>query len=119
MSVQDRRNRSPTSYIKAGRKVAVETNGTVALPGMRPDWVTVSPKAGATLRITEGDELKLAYPQDGAEPERFEHLAFEHFFLQPMDGPQLAGNTRAAVDYCLQHPPWRLSVQVHKLVGIP
>lgn len=100
-------------------EVAVETNGTVALPGGRPDWITVSPKAGTALKITEGDELKLVYPQPDALPERFERLAFEHFFLQPMDGPHLAENTRLAVDYCKQHPEWRLSVQTHKLVDIP
>lgn len=102
-----------------GCEVAVETNGTVSLPGTRPDWITVSPKARTALKITEGDELKLVYPQPDALPERFERLAFEHFFLQPMDGPHLAENTRLAVDYCKQHPQWRLSVQTHKVVGIP
>lgn len=100
-------------------EVAVETNGTVPFRGTRPDWVTVSPKAGAELVLTGGDELKLVYPQAGAEPERFEHLCFDHFFLQPMDGPDLERNTRLAIDYCLRHPLWRLSIQVHKLVGIP
>ncbi len=102
-----------------GCEVAVETNGTVPFRGTRPDWVTVSPKAGTSLLITEGDELKLVYPQEGAEPERFEALPFDHFFLQPMDGPRLAENTRLAVDHCLRHPTWRLSVQFHKVWGIP
>jgi 7-carboxy-7-deazaguanine synthase len=100
-------------------EVAVETNGTLAFRGTRPDWVTVSPKAGAELVLTGGDELKLVYPQAGAEPEMYVGLPFDHFFLQPMDGPRLAENTRLAVDYCLRHPLWRLSAQVHKLVGIP
>jgi len=102
----------------AGFEVAVETNGTVAAPpGL--DWVCVSPKAGAPLVQTSGDELKLVFPQAGAEPERFRGLAFRHFFLQPMDGPAVAENTARAVDYCLRHPEWRLSLQTHKLLGIP
>ena len=101
----------------AGFEVAVETNGTQEPPpGL--DWTCVSPKAGAPLRLTRGDELKLVYPQDGAEPARFEALDFRHFFLQPMDGPQLVEHTAAAVRYCLAHPRWRLSVQTHKVVGI-
>lgn len=101
-----------------GFRVAVETNGTQAVPrGM--DWVCVSPKAGAALRVESGDELKLVFPQTGAEPELFERMRFEHFFLQPMDGPVSAENTRLAVDYCLAHPRWRLSLQIHKLLGIP
>lgn len=100
-----------------GFKVAVETNGTQMAPdGL--DWICVSPKAGAPLVLTHGDELKLVYPQAGAEPERFAHLAFRRLFLQPMAGPDLAANTRAAVDYCLRHPQWRLSLQTHKLIGI-
>ncbi len=102
-----------------GCEVACETNGTISFGDARPDWVTVSPKAGAELVLTGGDELKLVYPQAGAEPERFEHLCFEHFYLQPMDGPHLAANTRAVVEYCLRHPLWKLSVQSHKLWGIP
>jgi 7-carboxy-7-deazaguanine synthase len=101
-----------------GFEVAVETNGTVAPPpGI--DWLCVSPKAGAPLVVREGDELKLVYPQDGAEPERFEALSFDHYFLQPMDGPARDANTAAALRYCLSHPRWRLSLQTHKLLGIP
>ena len=100
-----------------GFRVAVETNGTVAAPrGL--DWICVSPKADAALALERGDELKLVYPQARAEPQRFEALAFDHFFLQPMDGPALADNTRRAIDYCLAHPRWRLSLQSHKIVGI-
>lgn len=101
-----------------GFEVAIETNGTIAPPA-GIDWVCVSPKAGSTLVASRGDELKLVYPQPGAEPERFESLAFDHFFLQPMDGPELARNTELAVQYCLAHPRWRLSLQTHKLIGIP
>jgi 7-carboxy-7-deazaguanine synthase len=101
-----------------GFEVAVETNGTVnPPPGI--DWLCVSPKAGASLVARKGSELKLVYPQDGAEPERFERLGFEHFFLQPMDGPARDANTAAALRYCLTHPRWRLSLQTHKLLGIP
>jgi 7-carboxy-7-deazaguanine synthase len=101
-------------------EIAVETNGTVAAPeGL--DWICVSPKAGAELIQRTGDELKLVYPQTEAEadPSRFERLAFRHFFLQPMDGPHRAENTNLAVRYCLDHPQWRLSLQTHKIVGIP
>jgi 7-carboxy-7-deazaguanine synthase len=103
----------------AGFEVAVETNGTQPAPeGL--DWICVSPKANTTLALTAGDELKLVYPQaqPEAQPERFERLAFRHFYLQPMDGPDVAANTRAAIAYCLAHPRWRLSVQTHKAVGI-
>jgi 7-carboxy-7-deazaguanine synthase (Cx14CxxC type) len=101
-----------------GFEVAVETNGTKpAPPGI--DWLCVSPKAGAELVLTTGDELKLVYPQPDAMPERFQHLAFKQFYLQPMDGPDREDNTRKAVAYCLQHPKWRLSLQTHKLLGIP
>ena len=101
-----------------GFEIAVETNGTVTAPqGL--DWICVSPKAGATLRQTAGDELKLVYPQSGAEPEKFASLAFRNFFLQPMDGPVREANTRAALEYCMQHPQWRVSLQTHKLLGIP
>lgn len=100
-----------------GFEVAVETNGTVAPPpGI--DWLCVSPKAGTELAITAGDELKLVYPQAGAEPERFTSLAFDHFLLQPMDGPDAARNIEAAVAYCMAHPEWRLSLQSHKTIGI-
>jgi len=102
----------------AGFEIAVETNGT-RLPPPGLDWICVSPKAGADLLVLAGDELKLVYPQAGAEPERFEALAFRHFFLQPMDGPARDRNTEAALRYCLAHPRWRLSLQTHKLLGIP
>ena len=99
-------------------RIAIETNGTQpVLPGI--DWVCVSPKAGAPLVVERGDELKLVFPQPGAEPERFESLRFEHFLLQPMDGPERARNTGRAVAYCKEHPRWRLSLQTHKLIGIP
>jgi 7-carboxy-7-deazaguanine synthase (Cx14CxxC type) len=101
-----------------GFEVAVETNGTVG-PPTGIDWLCVSPKAGAPLVVRGGNELKLVYTQDGAEPERYEALGFEHFFLQPMDGPDREDNTAAALRYCLAHPRWRLSLQTHKLLGIP
>jgi 7-carboxy-7-deazaguanine synthase len=101
-----------------GFEVAVETNGTRPAPAGL-DWVCVSPKAGAPLVVRGGDELKLVFPQAGADPAEFEGLAFDHWFLQPMDGPDLAANTRAAVEHCLRHPRWRLSLQTHKLIGIP
>lgn len=102
----------------AGFAIAIETNGTLPVP-QGVDWVCVSPKAGAPLVVTSGDELKLVYPQEGAEPERYRGLAFTHFFLQPMDGPRRAEHTAAALRYCLEHPEWRLSLQTHKLLGIP
>jgi 7-carboxy-7-deazaguanine synthase (Cx14CxxC type) len=99
-------------------EIAVETNGTIAPPpGI--DWLCVSPKAGAALAVTGGDELKLVFPQPGAEPARFESLAFTHFYLQPMDGPDRAANTIAGVNHCLANPLWRLSLQTHKIIGIP
>jgi len=101
----------------AGFEVAVETNGTQPVPpGL--DWICVSPKADAPLVLTAGHELKLVYPQAKAPPERFTGLDFQHFLLQPMDGPDQAANTRAALAYCLAHPRWRLSVQTHKTLGI-
>jgi len=100
-----------------GFEIAVETNGTMPAP-VGLDWICVSPKAGATLVQTTGDELKLVYPQPGAEPERYEALAFNHFLLQPMDGPDILRNTKAAVDYCLAHPRWRFSHQTHKAIGV-
>ena len=103
-----------------GFEVGVESNGTQpAPPGL--DWICVSPKAGAPLVLSAGDELKLVYPQrePEAQPERFAGLAFRHFFLQPMDGPDRVANTAAAVAYCLAHPRWRISLQTHKLLGIP
>jgi 7-carboxy-7-deazaguanine synthase len=100
-----------------GFTVAVETNGTQQPPpGI--DWICVSPKAQAAVVLDQGHELKLVFPQPGVDPERFASMRFEQFFLQPMDGPQLAENTRAAMDYCLAHPRWRLSIQTHKLLGI-
>jgi 7-carboxy-7-deazaguanine synthase len=100
-----------------GFEVAVETNGTQPLlPGI--DWVCVSPKADATLVVTCGDELKLVFPQAGANPSEFENLQFRHFYLQPMDGPEQVANTAAALRYCLSHPRWRLSLQTHKILGL-
>ena len=100
-----------------GFDIAVETNGTVTAPeGI--DWVCVSPKADAPVVQSRGQELKLVYPQILAMPERFEHLDFERFWLQPMDGPDQAANTEAAMEYCLTHPQWRLSVQTHKFIGV-
>lgn len=101
----------------AGFEIAVETNGTQHAP-VGLDWICVSPKADAPLLLTSGDELKLVFPQRLAMPERFESLSFRHFLLQPMDGPNAADNTRAALAYCLSHPRWRLSVQTHKALGI-
>ena len=100
-----------------GFTIAVETNGTQAPPAGL-DWICVSPKAGAPLLLTRGDELKLVFPQTGAEPALFETLDFQHFLLQPMDGPDQAANTQAAIDYCIKHPKWRLSVQTHKVIGL-
>jgi 7-carboxy-7-deazaguanine synthase (Cx14CxxC type) len=102
----------------AGFSVAVETNGTLAAPpGI--DWICVSPKADAPLAQTSGEELKLVFPQAGVDPARFEPLDFARFFLQPMDGPDREAATAAAIAYCLDHPHWRLSVQTHKVLGIP
>jgi 7-carboxy-7-deazaguanine synthase (Cx14CxxC type) len=102
----------------AGFEVAVETNGTLAVPpGI--DWLTVSPKAGTPLVATAGDELKLAYPQPELSPAALAELPFAHFFLQPVDGPEREANTERALAYCLAHPEWRLSLQTHKLLGIP
>lgn len=97
--------------------IAVETNGTIS-PPQGLDWVCVSPKAGARLRVGAGDELKLVYPQEGVDPASFETLAFGRLSLQAMDGPDLAANTAAAIDYCLRHPRWTLSAQTHKQLGI-
>lgn len=100
-----------------GFEIAVETNGTIAAPAGL-DWICVSPKAGAPLLQTSGNELKLVYPQATQLPETVAHLQFDTFYLQPMDGPELAANTRAAIAYCMAHPRWRLSVQTHKVVNI-
>ena len=97
--------------------VAIETNGTRHAPATI-DWICVSPKAGAELVQRSGEELKLVYPQTGAQPEEFESLDFDHFFLQPMDGDRVQENTRLAVEYCMTHPRWRLSVQTHKILGV-
>ena len=105
------------AFHDVGFEVAVETNGTQpAVAGL--DWICVSPKAGAPLELTSGDELKLVYPQEALPPEDVEHLDFEHLFLQPMDGPDREQNTQKAVDYCLNHPTWRVSLQTHKFIGI-
>lgn len=102
----------------AGFYVAVETNGTVTPPeGI--DWLCVSPKVGSALVAIGGDELKLVYPQAGGDPSQYEHLEFGSFRLQPMDGPHVTENTAAAVEYCLKHPRWGLSLQTHKHLGIP
>jgi 7-carboxy-7-deazaguanine synthase (Cx14CxxC type) len=101
-----------------GLTVAIETNGTVAVPD-DVDWVCVSPKADAPLVVTAGDELKLVFPQAGAEPERYESLDFDHFFLQPMDGPDRDRNTALVQSWVAAHPSWRVSLQTHKLLGIP
>lgn len=100
-----------------GFEIAIETNGTRMAPA-GIDWICVSPKAGAGLVLTAGNDLKLVYPQVGAEPRLFENLDFDRFMLQPMDGPDLLANTKAAIEYCLEHPHWQLSVQTHKTLGI-
>jgi len=100
-----------------GFEIAVETNGTIVAPA-GIDWVCVSPKAGAGFVQRSGDELKLVFPQAGAEPEDFDGLGFRHFFLQPMDGLERAANTALAVRYCMEHPQWRLSLQTHKILAI-
>lgn len=100
-----------------GFEIAVETNGTISAPA-GIDWICVSPKAGAPLQQTSGQELKLVYPQATQLPETVAHLSFEHFYLQPMDGPQRAANTQAAIAYCLAHPRWKLSLQSHKVINI-
>jgi 7-carboxy-7-deazaguanine synthase (Cx14CxxC type) len=103
---------------RRGFFTAVETNGTRPAPeGI--DWICVSPKAGAPFELRRGNELKLVYPQTEAPPERYAGLAFDHFFLQPLDGPDIEKNRRLAADYCLREPRWRLSIQLHKLVGLP
>lgn len=100
-----------------GFEVAVETNGTVENDSP-VDWICVSPKAGSELRLHQGDELKLVFPQEGVTPRDFESLSFRHFFLQPMDGPNQGANTRLAIEYCMNNPTWRLSLQTHKYAGI-
>lgn len=106
-----------TAIHAQGLDIAIETNGTrPAPPGI--DWICVSPKAGTDLVVTSGDDLKLVYPQPGAEPHRYEQLNFTNFLLQPLDGPDRDASTRAAIEYCLAHPQWRLSMQTHKYLGI-
>lgn len=101
-----------------GFEVAIETNGTLPLPtGL--DWVCMSPKAGTDLVVAEGDELKIVFPQEGIDPADFESFDFDHLLLSPMDGPERAAATQQAIAYCLEHPRWRLSVQTHKVLGIP
>ncbi len=102
---------------KEGFEVAVETNGTRPAP-RHLAWICQSPKPDAPIALTRGDELKLVFPQETAPPERFESLSFRHFLLQPMDSPALVTNTLAAIEYCLAHPRWRLSVQMHKVLGV-
>lgn len=107
-----------TAFHAHGIEVAVETNGTrPAPPGI--DWLCVSPKANSELVLRSGNEIKLVYPQPGAEPERFAEFDFDHHLLQPMDSPDIERNTALAVQYCLEHPQWRLSLQIHKLLGLP
>ena len=100
-----------------GFDIAIESNGTLpVVAGV--DWICISPKGANPLAQTSGDELKLVFPQLDAPPEAFERLAFKHFLLQPMDGPEIVRNTKLAIDYCLAHPRWRLSVQTHKMIGV-
>ena len=106
-----------SAFHARGFDVAVETNGTRVAP-QEIDWICVSPKAGAPLVQKDGNEIKLVFPQRDAPPENFESLDFDHFFLQPMDGPVVEENTRLAIDYCLKHPRWRLSIQTHKILGL-
>ena len=106
------------AFHSRGFQVAVETNGTLKAP-RDLDWVCVSPKAGAPLVQQTGDELKLVYPQTEFMPEQFNHLAFQHFLLQPLDGPNIKENTQKTIRYCLDHPQWRFSLQAHKVLGLP
>lgn len=106
------------AFRREGFTIAVETNGTLAAPAGL-DWICVSPKAGLPLRQRTGDELKLVYPQSGAPPELYAGLDFTHFYLQPLDGPERARNTALAMAYCVREPHWQLSLQTHKLLGIP
>lgn len=106
------------AFHQLGLEVGVETNGTIE-PPKDLDWVCVSPKADAELVIEKADEIKLVFPQVGAEPERFKSMNFDQFFLQPMDGPDTDRNTQLTLNYCLEHPQWRLSLQTHKLLNIP
>jgi 7-carboxy-7-deazaguanine synthase len=105
------------AFHEVGLEIALETNGTLEPPA-GIDWICVSPKADSTTVLLRGNELKLVYPQAAAMPERFEGAEFEHFFLQPMDGPEVEQNIARTIEYCLEHPQWRLSLQTHKIVGI-
>ena len=105
------------SLHRLGFEIAIETNGTIQTPD-GVDWICMSPKAGTVIKQRSGNELKLVYPQQGITPEELERLKFKHFFLQPMDGPDLEKNTELAARYCLEHPKWRLGLQTHKLLGI-
>ena len=107
-----------TALHNKGFEIAIETNGT-RLPPAGIDWICVSPKAGSNLILRSGHELKLVFPQENAEPPLYEGLAFQHFYLQPMDGLSREENTQLALRYCLEHPQWKLSLQTHKLLGIP
>jgi len=102
---------------KEGFTIAVETNGTVR-PPQGIDWICMSPKQGSNVLVRDGNELKLVFPQNGLDPQAFTEWQFEHFFLQPMDGPDRIKNTKLAIEYCQAHPKWRLSTQIHKIVGI-
>ena len=102
---------------QAGFKVAVESNGTIPVPA-GIDWTCISPKQGAPIVVTSGDELKLVYPQTGMQPADFEHLDFGAFILQPLDGPEVQENTQKVLQYCLQHPRWRVGIQVHKILNL-
>jgi len=106
-----------SAFKAAGFKIALETNGTLTVP-IGIDWICVSPKGKAELVVLKGDELKLVYPQESLDPRSFESLAFDHFLLQPMDGTNKSSNTDLAIDYCLSNPKWRLSLQLHKIVGV-
>ncbi len=106
------------TFHRVGFEVAIETNGTI-LPPDGIDWTCVSPKAGAELVLKNGNELKFVFPQDGIDPQDYLPMEFEHFYLQPMAGPKLKVNTKAALDYCLAHPEWKLSLQIHKILNIP
>ncbi len=103
---------------KEGFYIAVETNGTLELPE-NIDWICVSPKNQRNLKILKGNELKLVYPQEGIFIEYFEHMEFDYFFLQPMDNERIKENTKKCIEICLNNPKWRLSLQIHKILGIP
>lgn len=111
-------DRLVSAFKERSIEIAIETNGTL-LPPEGIDWVCVSPKAGAEWNLRSGNELKVIFPQPGAEPTSFEDWRFDHYYLQPMDGPDRVANTESAIEYCLSHPRWKLSVQTHKYLGIP